>query len=204
MDVKSMIKEEKQVYIVLTDTGTWLARLIRMYTKKPLNHTSIALDHELKEVYGFGRKRPNNPFIGGFVKENLRDAFFKDSTCAIYSCSLNELHYRNIRYILEQFEKDSHLYKYNFIGLFGVVLNIRMNREQCFFCSQFVASVFDQAGIQLVQKDAAFTTPGDIEQSDKLKLVYQGKLRFYGDREDSASIEASPYRWLPGFMKKYG
>lgn len=39
--------------------------------QEPLNHVSIALDRELTEVYSFGRKQPDNPFIGGFVKEDI-------------------------------------------------------------------------------------------------------------------------------------
>lgn len=62
---------EKQVYILLTNTGSLLTKLIKIYTKKPYNHASIAFDRNLSEVYSFGRKAARNPFIGGFVKDRI-------------------------------------------------------------------------------------------------------------------------------------
>lgn len=47
----------KDIYIVLTGTGTAFSGLIKWFTKAELNHASIAFDHELREVYSFGRKK---------------------------------------------------------------------------------------------------------------------------------------------------
>ena len=66
---------EKKVYILLTDTGTLFTKLIKLYTKKPYNHASISFDLELLEVYSFGRKTARNPFIGGFVKEDVNKGY---------------------------------------------------------------------------------------------------------------------------------
>ncbi|GED67846.1 hypothetical protein BRE01_15480 [Brevibacillus reuszeri] len=166
-----MLKNKKHVYIVLSDTGTIFTRLIRFYTKAPRNHASIAFDLELKEVYSFGRKNPRNPFSGGFVKENLHDALSKDATLVVYRCSVSECQYKKIRTIIARFEEEAHLYKYNLPGVLGIVLNIPVKRRYAFFCSQFVASVFEQAGARLVHKCAALTTPADLEQSGELELM---------------------------------
>ena len=71
----------EKIYIVLTDTGTLLSKAIGLYTRKDLNHASIAFDEELKEMYSFGRKQRHNPFVGGFVKENAApiDEHFRQS-----------------------------------------------------------------------------------------------------------------------------
>lgn len=188
-----MRNSNRMVYIVLTDTGTWLARMIRLYTKKELNHASVALDSELREVFSFGRKQPRNPFIGGFVKENFRDPFFADANCAVYSCEVSEMEYRKLCVLLKNYEQTAHHYKYNFIGLFGVMLNIGMKREHYYFCSQFISSVFREAGIVLVDKAPEFTTPYDLECAQRLRLVYRGKL---GDsRLDQIGLEQS--EWSP-------
>lgn len=55
---------EKKVYLLLTDTGTFFTKLIKLYTKKPYNHASISFDSELSEVYSFGRKRLEIPSSG--------------------------------------------------------------------------------------------------------------------------------------------
>ena len=73
----------KTIYIVLTDTGTVLSKMIGMYTRKDLNHVSIAFDEQLTEMYSFGRKYQSNPFIAGFVKENAADGIFNGANCAI-------------------------------------------------------------------------------------------------------------------------
>lgn len=171
------MEKEKQVYIILSDTGTWFTRLIRLYTKAPFNHASIAFDPDLSEVYSFGRKSPTNPFIGGFVKEDMRGELFDDALCAVYSCTVNESRYRRIRSIVQRFESESHQYKYNFIGLLTLILKIRFERKRAYFCSQFVASVFEQGGVTLVPKSSVFTTPFDLGCSKELRLTYQGELR---------------------------
>ena len=52
----------KQIYIVLTHTGTALSTIIKYYTKDEFSHVSISLDEELEEMYSFGRLNPYNPF----------------------------------------------------------------------------------------------------------------------------------------------
>jgi hypothetical protein len=135
---------EKKIYILLTDTGTILTRLIKSYTKKPYNHASIAFDAELIEVYSFGRKTAKNPFNGGFVREDIHSVLFKQAYCAIYSLTITNHEYQKMyQYIQEIAAKKEH-YRYNFIGLFGVLFKKPIKRKNAFFCSQFVASVLKQ------------------------------------------------------------
>ena len=94
---------EKKIYILLTDTGTLFTKFIKLYTKKPYNHASISFDSELSEVYSFGRKTARNPFIGGFVKEDVNKGLFKEANCAVYALTVNEV----------QIAKDESLYKRN-------------------------------------------------------------------------------------------
>lgn len=176
MDVNVFVAD-KPIFIVLTDTGTWFTRMIRMYTKAPLNHTSLAFDPQLTEVYSFGRKRPGNPFVGGFVKEDFGGELFRDATCAVYKCYLTEKQYNHIRNNIRRFERESHLYKYNLLGLLGIVFNVQIKRDYAFFCSQFVAFLFEQAGMKIVPKSPSMTTPSDFEHAESLELIYTGKLR---------------------------
>lgn len=178
---------ERTIYFLFTDTGTYLARAINYCTKQPLNHVSIAFDRELKEVYSFGRKRPRNPFIGGFVKEDIQSEFLKDSTCAIYSFRLSNSECENVLRKIKEIEAQKQYYKYNFLGLLGVLLRIEIEREHALFCSQFVATVLHDVDTFQVQKPHCFVTPGDIRSHTGMQLIYQGKLRDYqllgqGDR----------------------
>ena len=85
---------EKKIYILLTDTGTLFTKFIKLYTKKPYNHASLSFDSELSEVYSFGRKTARNPFIGGFVKEDVNEGLFKQANCAIYSLTVNDVQFK--------------------------------------------------------------------------------------------------------------
>ncbi|UVI28740.1 hypothetical protein [Paenibacillus spongiae] len=170
---------ERRIYVLLTDTGTLFTRMIRMVTRFPLNHASIAFDSDLKQVYSFGRKNPNNPLIGGFVKENVYDEWFDNAQCAVFSCMVDANVYYQMQEQMEWYERNQEKYKYNLLGLFGVVFNKEIERSNAYFCSQFVATVFEKNGLALADKTAGLVTPGDICQSKSLQLEYIGVLRDY-------------------------
>lgn len=184
------MSKEVDVYILLTDTGTLFTKTIKLFTRDPLNHASIAFDSDLNEVYSFGRKNPSNPFFAGFVKEDVRDDFFEHSMCALYRCSISQDAYERIRTQISTMEKNRDLYKYNLLGMLGVMFNIEMKREYAYFCSQFVATVFEQGGVNLVDKSPLLVTPGDLVNTPMLELVYRGKLHSYTGRQQLKAAAA--------------
>ncbi|WP_088549570.1 hypothetical protein [Paenibacillus aquistagni] len=173
--------EQKTIYILLTDTGTWLSQMIKLYTRQPLNHVSIAFDRELTEVYSFGRKDPANPFIGGFVREQLYGSLIRSdhrpTQCAIYKMTVSLDVYERLRRRIRHIEHDQERYRYNFLGLIGIVFRVRIERDNAFFCSQFVASVLQYSGCDLFQKQAEWVTPEDFRQCARLEMIYCGDLK---------------------------
>lgn len=170
---------ERTLYFLFTDTGTYLSRAINYCTREGLNHVSISFDDELQEVYSFGRKNPKNPFTGGFVKENVHSEFLRNSSCAIYAYHLTEEEFKKVQTKIKEIELQAGNYKYNFLGLFGVILQIEINREHKMFCSQFVATVLREVESFQLSKPECFTTPADIKGLTGLQLIYQGKLSEY-------------------------
>ena len=67
---------EKKIYIVLTQTYTTIARIIKSITKDNYSHASISLDIKCNNMYSFGRKYIYFPFYGIFLKEDLRKGLF--------------------------------------------------------------------------------------------------------------------------------
>ncbi|MDQ6420064.1 hypothetical protein RB620_11515 [Paenibacillus sp. LHD-117] len=185
------MNRDKEIYVLLTDTGTVLTRIIRTFTKDPLNHASIAFDHDLNEVYSFGRKNPNNPFFGGFVREDVRDDFFLDAMCAVYRCTVSASVYTNLRNQVQHFEQNQDLYKYNLVGMLGVVFNIEWERKYSYFCSQFVATMFQRSGMNLVDKSPLLVTPGDLQHTPALELVYHGHLHGYVGCQNSIAAAST-------------
>lgn len=166
----------RAVYLLFSSTGTWLARTIDLYTKQSLNHVSISLDQSLSHVYSFGRKRPRNPFIGGFVKENLNSPLFNQTSSAIYKLEVTEQQYQQLRDKLLLMESQQDLYRYNFLGLLGVMVNIELHRDNTYFCSQFVASLLKESGVYHSHKPLGLIRPQDLRTWDQLQLIYQGEI----------------------------
>lgn len=174
--------ETKLIYILFSDTGTLFSKTIRLYTRMPLNHTSIAFDPDLRELYSFGRKQPDNPFNGGFVKEFVRGSIIRNgqrTMCALYCCEVSLPVYERIRLRIQQMEQNCEQYRYNLLGLFGVLLNVSIEPEKSFFCSQFVAALFRDNGLPLSNKPLGLTKPIDLEHSALLRPLYRGDLREY-------------------------
>lgn len=165
------------IYLIFTNNDTLLSKAIGVYTKREYNHVSIALDTNFNTVYSFGRKNFNNPFFAGFVEEDLHDQFFQEASCTIYSCNITLLQSVEIQKVINQFIRQKNLYKYNFLGLFGVMFGRSIPRANAYFCSQFVAYVLFKANVIHLDKPLELTTPQDIELISGLSCIYQGKVR---------------------------
>ena len=62
---------EKKIYIVLTQTYTTIARIIKSITKDNYSHASISLDIKCNNMYSFGRKYIYFPFYATFLVVSL-------------------------------------------------------------------------------------------------------------------------------------
>ncbi|MBP2241557.1 hypothetical protein J2Z40_002120 [Cytobacillus eiseniae] len=174
---------EKKGYILLTDTGSFLTKLIKLFTRKPYNHASISFDSELVDVYSFGRKRIENPLIGGFVKEDVKKGLFKRADCAIYSFTVTDDQMKKMSRYIAEIETQKDHYRYNFLGLFGFIFNKPINRNKAFFCSEFVASVLKEGDIFDCDKPLSLIAPSDFQDAFKFQFVYEGKLQNYNNKD---------------------
>lgn len=172
----------RKLYILLTNTGSFLNQAIKLCTRDPYNHASLGFDHNLNELFSFGRRRPRNPFIGGFVHEDPEGgtfAYFIDTTCALYEFTVTPDQYDLVRENVRQFELKRPLYTFNLIGFAGFPIKRPINRRYAYFCSQFVATVLQRSGIYLSTKPPGLMTPADFQKSPRLKLIYEGRLADY-------------------------
>ena len=176
--------ETKSVYIVISKTSTLPSNVIKMWTKEPYAHTSLAMDIELNEMYSFARKRLHNPFDCGFIYEDITTGVFGrdvDTTCRIGRLRVTPEQHRNIIDILNQFKEEQQQYGYNYLGIFGVMINKAVEREYNYFCSQFVFYVLREAGVEMFDKKPGLARPEDFRLWDRLEVIYEGKLNEYRD-----------------------
>ena len=170
----------KDIYILLTYTGTILSEIVKFYTKEKYTHVSIGLDSELKELYSFGRLNPYNPVKGGFVKEGLNLGTFKrfkNTIAAIYSFKVTDEQYENIKNTIYDVRKNKDKYKFNILGLFLVSVNKKLKREKMFYCAEFVKYVLETGLNEKFLPE--IIKPMDFLEIEKIELVYEGFLREY-------------------------
>lgn len=173
---------EKQIYILLSHSGSMLSRLINIYTKTNYTHVSLGLDKDLDELYSFGRLRPYNPVLGGFIREDILNGTytrFPNTKCAIYLLTVSEEQYERLNKEIKRFTLEQEKYKYNLLGLVGVIVNRPIQRKYSYFCSQFVSEVLTNSGINIIEKTPGLTSPVDFLECKDLKIIYEGQLNQY-------------------------
>ncbi len=181
----------RDIFIVLTGTGTAFSGLIRWFTKADLNHASIAFDSELREVYSFGRKKIHNPFVAGLIQEDFIHPFYSSADCSIYQLRVSASEYDTMYNHVQRMMQNQERYKYHHLGLLGVLFHIKIDREDAYFCSHFVASLFEETAVQPVDKPSCFVTPEDFALSLCAHKIFSGKLSYYVRKAQGASTRTS-------------
>ena len=167
----------KHVYIVLTNTNTRVSRFLRLFTREEYNHVSIALCDGCKEMYSFSRWIVWFPLIGGFTKESVDEgvlAQHPETKCIIYDLEVTDKDYELVKKRLKKFLKEPKKYKYSFINIPLMFLNIPYERKDLYVCSSFVSYIL--RGIVDLEKDFTLIKPSDYN-SLNLNSVYEGTLR---------------------------
>lgn len=185
------------IYVLLTDTGTRFTRLIKTFTSAPYNHASIAFDAELKELFSFGRKRPTDPWVAGFIEEDVYEGtyrYFPNTRCALLRLSVTKRQKIEMVNCIRTFQKNKDMYRYNLIGLLGVLFKMEVTPRNAYFCSQFVAEVLRRSGSILWARPPGLVTPNDFLKHTAFELVYEGPLYDYPllDRHKVNSIIGIP------------
>lgn len=171
-----------KVYILISKTGTWLSLLLGFLSGFKYMHSSISFDPTLREMYSFGRIKPHNPLIGGFVKESLYEGVYTFSSkneCMVYSTTLSKKQAEQLRSEIKRFEMSPRAFKYNFLGLFFIPFRIKIKRKHHYFCSQFITELFIRIAILDQNVKSYRTSPKDLIHLLNLDLEYEGLIKNY-------------------------
>lgn len=170
----------KRIYIVLTNTGTILSKIIKFYTKDEFTHVSISLDEDLQEMYSFGRLNPYNPFIGGFIHEYINRGTFKrfhKTISKIYMLEIEDKQYQNIKNIILEFSRNKYIFKFNTIGLFAIAFKKKIKKDNAFYCAEFVKYVLDESNIKINLPE--LVRPESFKNVNECFEIYNGLLKDY-------------------------
>jgi len=185
-----MSEQQLYIYLVFSKTGTWLSRALKYFQPTKYVHTSIGFEDTFTEMYSFGRTNPDNPFSGGFVKENLYDGVFKknkSSACQIFKIPVTEEQFLGLKKDIEFFYQNRAQYRYNFLGLFGVLLNRPLNRKYHYFCSQFIYTLLKKHNLLEIDKHPELVQTIDLLDIENKSLIYEGLIIDMSRKEPTAT-----------------
>ncbi len=184
----------KDVYILLTQTGSSISGVLKTLTHAPYNHSSLCMDSELTEMYSFGRFYLYFPFYAGFVKENRETHMykrFKNTTCRVLRLHVEDEQYEVLSDLLNEYKRKSDVLRYDNLGLLLRAMGFRWDRSEKYTCSQFVGEVLLRSGIDgLPFNDAYFITPDDFNQLPNCEVVYEGLLCNYYNSQSTGEVPA--------------
>lgn len=172
----------KKIYILLMQTYTIPARIIKLFTKCQYSHVGISLEKNCQIIYSFGRKKWNSILNSGFSVEHKDGDFFKKfnkTICKIYELEITEEQYSQLKDILYNMENNSNQYKYDYFGLVPRYFGIPFTLKNRYVCSYFIASLLEKTNIHNFEKDIWFITPKDFENIPEFNEIYIGKYLSY-------------------------
>ena len=173
----------KKIYLILTNTGTFVSNLIRKHTGDTYNHVSIGLKRDLSEMYSFGRLNPYIFFYGGFVVESPHRGTFKrfsKTVARVYELSVEDRAYSIIEECINRFVAEKRRVGYNFRGIMKARKNVNYQKTyRRFYCSQFVNYLLVCAHVIPENQFEGVVTPEKLSLIDGLNRIYEGLLREY-------------------------
>jgi len=177
------------IYICLCQTGTRVAKAIKFFTKKPYNHASVTGDPTFSVMYSFCRSYKHSPLPATFNHEVIGSGvlgMYDEIPCEIYEIRLTAEQKKRFEEMIRHFQENRSSYSYNLIGMWTVLLQIGLERKRKFVCSQFVAHVLHESGVELAKSESLYR-PEDLRHLPSAKLVYRGDLNCYQAHRNAAS-----------------
>lgn len=175
-------KTEQQIYLVVTQTGTILSRILKIITGAEYNHVSLSLDPKLRRMYSFGRRHPYNPFWAGFVRESPRAGTFKrfyKTDAVVLSIGVDEDTYEELKELLEGMYQRRDEYHYNSVGLVLAAFGLRFRPRNSYYCSEFVSELLKRFKIVNDGELNEIVKPIHFLALSETSEVYRGRLRKY-------------------------
>lgn len=163
------------IFIFLSYTGTNMAKMIKSFTHDPYSHSSLSFDTELTNMVSFNRE--------GMVIENIKDGLWKEKAASIkyslYMYLATAEEYDAMRnFVNELLSKRANL-KYNILGLTNFVFGRGSDREDKFFCSEFVAATINAGDKKVIKTKPYMTSPYMLAKNKNFKFIKKGLVKNY-------------------------
>ena len=181
-----------RVFVVMSQTGTVLSRILKMITGAEYNHVSIGLSEELDTMYSFGRLNAYNPFFGGFVVESPHYGTFKrfkNTKVMVLSLEVGSEKHKEISEYILNVSSNRKKYHYNYFGLYVAIFKKVKKKENCFYCSEFVRDVLRNSSIKGSHEMPEIVQPIHFLSLPSSEIIYKGKLRDYKNIRSTIAVK---------------
>ena len=172
----------KELFIVISQTGSFISRLLKFITGAEFNHVSLCLKSDLKLMYSFGRKKPYFPFPGGFVLESPDFGtfkFFSNTNILVLGLKIDSKKYHLIEEHINNMLLQQKKYKYNYIGVVLAGFKICYKSPNKYYCSEFVRDILYIHNVKGTEKICGIVEPMDFINLPDITHIYSGKLKNY-------------------------
>ena len=183
----------KNIYIILSQSGTEISKILKFVTKDKYNHASLCINENFNEFYSFGRKNADFPIPGGFIQENaFKHVFakYKNIPCLILKKEITDEQYEKLRDIIRDFIINKEKYSYAIISLFLADTHFSITNSKKFFCSQFVAKVLNDISIS-TPKVPEHMHPIDFLKIEGIEKIYEGELKSFCNEISHSHLQIS-------------
>ena len=184
---------DKKIEIVASYTDTVPGKIIKLraamkfwnrYAGDTYSHTSLSRDSKLGNMMSFARKEMNNPFNSGLIKEDIRTGMFAlkpdVSRIAVMELKISEQQYNDLSSLMDYYWENRDNYHFNFVGLTSMLIRARgIEVPNSFFCSEWVATILRDSGINIFDKKPKDVRPFDFYGALKDYIIYEGSTTQY-------------------------
>jgi len=184
---------DQNIYIVLSRTQTGFARTLRCIGKLDYNHSAIALDPDLQELYGFARSEQYGWLTARLVRETT-DRYLvnaDDIAIQVYQIPVTQEQYAWVRRTIQEILNDPK-FMYNLLSVLTYPLFGGFHTYKAFSCSEFVAYVLQHVGFD-IRRPLHHYRPDDLQPLLKHYKFYEGKLLSYSDVRTTSDNYFRPF-----------
>ena len=170
----------KEIYILLSRTGTFPSKAIYFFTKRKYTHASIATEPQTDKFYSYARRRLYNFLIAGLTAEDVHTGVFgrfAEGECALFSLEVSDEHFEKIKKLSEHYWANYDKCKYKFSAIIPMWLGIKHKLKYKMTCSQFVASLLHDSGAVALPRPPSLMHPSDFLNIPGMKMIYSGKIK---------------------------
>lgn len=175
------MSDGRYLYVMISQTDTAMARLIRTLSRYPYNHVSMTLDPEFRSWCSFARYHQDAPFYSGFIKEPVERFLAKtgDAHVRIFRLEITKDKARRIEQLFLQAGRKETRLIYNYFDAAASVLNLKIAIAGSYTCLSFACAVIGRQYRQIE----------DLNDALEPNLYYEGSLADLvpdsGSREDT-------------------